>query len=120
MLRKIQASVPQITYPNQRMLGCTTVSIKKAFNCVAHPIGTLISGPGLDSMMLALSNLSEASASADACSRKKHSPPAVKSFRQPKSGGSFHQSCVKKRYPSPMLAIAIAITVMLRSRRDEE
>jgi hypothetical protein len=120
MLRKIQASVPQTTYPNQRMLGCTTFSINAAFNCVANPIGTLNSEPGLDSMMLAFNNVFDAAASSTECWRKKHRPPEVKSSRQPKSGGNFHQSCVKKRYPSPMLAIAIAITVMLRSRRDEE
>jgi hypothetical protein len=28
---------------------------------------------------------------------KKHRPPFVKSCRQPNSGGTFHQSCVKKR-----------------------
>jgi hypothetical protein len=120
MLRKIQASVPHSTYPNQRIFGCTKVSINAAFSCVAHPIGALISEPGLDSKTLAFNNVFDAAASSTECWRKKHRPPDVKSSLQPKSGGNFHQSCVKKRYPSPMLAIAIAITVIVRSSREEE
>src|SRR4028118_1696698 len=48
-----------------------------------------------------------------------HAPPPRKSARHPNSGGSFHQSCVKKRYPNPMLATAIVSTMRPRSRRDD-
>ena len=90
-----------------------------AFACVAHPIGTYNSEPDLDSRMLALSSLSDASASSTEWSRKKHKPPLENSARQPKSGGSFHHSCVKNRYPSPMLATAMTATMSPRSSREE-